>query len=241
MIFFEVIRTSIIELFDEMRIALSKILNFYSLQSTKFVAKNSLMLLFIVWLLKSSKCDVNSFKNDQLLNCCSFFKVNSCKINIFFIDQYEFLLWFQIQFCLSHSHLTIIERRRCKNFDWFLVNLIEREFFIVFLILNCITFKSNSIACFYESRQMIFWRKYSDMLLLKSSSALILKTFLLFRLLKLYIKKSFRMNASTNCADFFRRIDVLDLLLLLWTIENLKWLTLVVENENKIEWFEILV
>ena len=211
------------------------------IMSTELVAKNSLVLLLIAWLLRSPRSDVDSFEGDQLLNCCSSFRVNFCRVNIFLIDQYESLLWFQIQFCLSHPHLAIAERRRCKNLDWFSVSFIERGFPTAFLILNSMAFRPDSIACFYESRQIISWREYPDMLLLRSLSALTLRTFLLFRLLRLYIEESFWMGASTSCADFSQRIDVLGLSLLLWAIEGLEWLTLVVENESKIEWFEALV
>ena len=49
------------------------------------------------------------------------------------------------------------------------------------------------------------------------------------------VKNSFCMNASTRCANFFYCFDVFDLSLLLYVIENLKRLTIVLENVNKIE------
>ena len=63
-------------------------------------------------------------------------KINSCKINIFLMKQYEI---FQNQL-LQNQHF------RCRNvddtvyYDWFFVNHIECEFSIVILILNDIVF-----------------------------------------------------------------------------------------------------
>ena len=50
------------------------------------------------------------------------------------------------------------------------------------------------------------------------------------------------LRFSTNCADFFNHFDVLDLSLLLWIIESLKWLTFVVwdVNEKSNDWSQLL-
>ena len=82
---------------------------------------------------------------DSIVN---FFMISFCKINICFMKRNRSFALFQIQFCLSRWQFTLRNVDDTMYFVWLFVSFIECEFFIVFLILNCIAFKQNSIRCF---------------------------------------------------------------------------------------------
>ena len=104
----------------------------------ELVAKSSLMLLFIVyWAIHY----IDLSEDDQLIQLLSssmivFFLINSCRINIFFVKQYESRCWNVVDTVYS---------------DWLLVSFIEREFSIVFLIWNYIAFSRSSLDVFVAS------------------------------------------------------------------------------------------
>ena len=125
--------------------------------STKFVAKNSLMLLFIVyWAFHY----IDLIENDQIVHLLFVFKISFCKINIFFKNNIEFLQSYQMLIMFVIFAFSV-------EFDWMFINFIERKFFIVFLILNCIAFvrlfdrRNNfEIVIWTRFRFVIAWFRY---------------------------------------------------------------------------------
>ena len=106
--------------------------------STWLVAKNSLLLLLIVYW-ESSQC--RFARRWSIRSIVVFFIVNFYRVNIVLIKQYEFFAIYQIQHCLSQLQFWLSsKRRRCNDLDWLFVSFIEYEFSIVFLISKCIEF-----------------------------------------------------------------------------------------------------
>ena len=186
------------------------------IMSTEFVAKNSLMLLFIAyWAIHYT----NLFENDQLIQLLN----NSITVFSWLIFWKSTCFWNVVDTMYS---------------DWFLVNFIEREFFIVFLILNCIQTKFDHVFllksswnfltkmfCFYWNHRSISSRCFWCFdLKMKRSKSLFSRRFFRY---DLNVENLLCMKVSTNDANFFNRFDVFDRWLLLWIVENLKRLTFV--------------
>ena len=186
------------------------------LMSAKLVAKNSLLLLLIVWLLKSSLYDMNLIENVQLTQLLIF------SWSVF--AKSTFILWNNINFlkCFRCIFAVCIDNSRCQNvdytmyLDWFSVNFIEREFFIVVFVISCIAFVQNSIVekmfvqivvlrsydflivRFCWSRHVISWWKYFAMFLLKSSFDQFLKISWYFDFWCFAIKTKRSKSSSSN-------------------------------------------
>ena len=109
------------------------------LMSAIFVAKNSMLLLLVAWLLKLVSCDVDSFRNNRFAQLLFF------SWSIF--TESTFFLWNNMSFMkFEYDFVCCIDNSCDRNvddtmyLDWISVSFIEREFFIIVLILNCFAF-----------------------------------------------------------------------------------------------------
>ena len=159
-------------------------------------------------------------------NNMKFFKIYSCKINIFVVEM-SMIQYILIDFLLIISNVNFL------SLFWFWMTLYSCDFAIVDEI-----FCSNQHSiCFCECIDILI-KMYCFEFLSWSRFDLILKTFLIFWrsmfeianewieivVFALFfviwlIENSFWMSISTSCANFFNRFDVFDLSILLWIIE----------------------
>ena len=166
-------------------------------------------------LLSNSLYDL--FENNQLIQLLNnsiivSFLINSCKINVFVVET-SFIQCILIDFLLILSNVNFL------SFFCFEIVLHSYKFSIAFSRWNhVLSLKSswNFLLCFCWNQRLIHLSYFDD----------------------LNVKNSFCMKVSTSCANFFNRFNVFDLWLLLWVVENSKWLTFVVKNDNEIEWLK---
>ena len=207
------------------------------------VAKKLSLLLNVAWLLKFSLCELDwkwskhsfvlSFAKSILAKSTSFwwnnikfFKINSCKINIFAVEIS------MIQ-CILIDFLLIISNVNFLSSSWFWMTLYSCDFAVVDEIfcsnqhsicscecidvlvkMYCFEFLSWSRFDLILKTFLIFWRLIFE---IANESTEIVAFALFFVIWK--IENSFWMSISTSCADFFNRLDVFDLSILLWIIE----------------------
>ena len=127
------------------------------IMSTKFVIKNSLLLLLIAWSLKFLLYNVNLIGNDQIAQLLFFFK--STFANQFLLKQYRI-------FAIISNAILFFIFAISVELDWMLVNFVEFEF------LSSSWFWTVLYSCDFA-----FVRFFDRVFLLKSSCDFLTKIF----------------------------------------------------------------